>query len=177
VKVVDVRNPAAPLVVGSVDFDGAVSDTRIVGDVLYVVANRWAWYGAPSETGATDDLVVRSIDLSAPSAPVLRESLSFPGTSNVIHVSPTTLYVASSDWSDWQHPRTTVRVVDIDDPQGALRETGALEVDGARRVFDLGLGGFRLGFGFGLGGFQGGGFGGCIGFVPLFPPVFHKFEN
>ena len=130
VKVVDVRDAAHPVVVGSVDFDGAVSDTRIVGDVLYVVANRWAWYGTP-DGGATDDLVVRSIDLSTPAAPVLKQSLVFSGNSNVIHVSPTTLYVASTSYTDWQKPKTTVRVVDIDDPQGAIAERTALEVDGS----------------------------------------------
>ncbi len=129
VRIVDVKDPNAPVVVGGIDLDGAISDTRIVGDVLYVVANRWAWYTNPGSTDTTDSLEVSSIDLSNPAAPLLAQQLSFPGSSNVIHVSPTTLYVASPG-QDWQNPTTTVTVVDISDPHGALATTGTINVPG-----------------------------------------------
>lgn len=130
VRIIDIRQPDAPVVVGGIDLEGAISDTRIVGDVLYVVANRWAWYDNFASADDTNDLVVSSIDLARPSAPVLRESLHFPGTSNVIHVSPTTLYVASPD-GQWPNPQTNVTLVDISDPAGHLAARGSLSVAGS----------------------------------------------
>jgi hypothetical protein len=129
VRIVDVRQPTAPVVVGSIDLEGAISDTRIVGDVLYVVANRWSWYSNAGSTDTTDALVVSSIDLSNRASPQLREQLEFPGTSNVIHVSQSTLYVASPDFSGTT-ARTNVTLVGIDDPAGDLVQRGALTVDG-----------------------------------------------
>jgi hypothetical protein len=129
VRVVDVRQPDAPVVVGGLDLEGAVSDTRIVGDVLYVVSNRWAWYDNAGSADTSGSLVVTSIDLAAPSAPIVRESMTFPGSSHVIHVSPTTLYVASNEWSE-AGGRTKVEIVDIDDPAGDLEAKGSLVADG-----------------------------------------------
>lgn len=146
VRIVDVRRPEAPVVVGGIDLDGAVSDTRIVGDVLYVVANRWSWYSNAGSSDNVDALVVSSIDLANPAAPQLKEHLEFTGTSNVIHVSPTTLYVASPDGT-WQSPRTNVAVVDIDDPHGHLAAKGSLTVDGyveQRFQLDEFAGNFRI---------------------------------
>lgn len=130
VRIVDVRVPTAPVVVGGIDLEGAISDTRIVGDVLYVVANRWAWYDNAASADDTNALVVSSIDLAQPAAPVLKASMRFEGTSNVIHVSPTTLYVASPE-GDWSSPNTKVSVVDINDPAGALVSKGDFSVEGS----------------------------------------------
>lgn len=146
IRIVDVRAPDAPVVVGGIDIEGAVSDTRIVGDVLYAVSTRWAWYSNGGSTDNTDSLFVASIDLANPAAPHLVETLSFPGSTNEIHVSPTTLYVASPD-GDWQHPRTNVTVVDIDDPQGDLETVGSYVADGwvdDRFQLDEFAGTFRL---------------------------------
>ncbi|MFM2151932.1 MAG: hypothetical protein RL199_367 [Pseudomonadota bacterium] len=146
VRVVDVRNPDAPVVVGGLDLEGAVSDTRIVGDVLYVVANRWAWYDNAASSDTSGSLVVTSIDLAAPSAPIVRETMSFPGASHVIHASPTTLYVASNEWSE-AGGRTKVELVDIDDPAGDLEAKGSLVADGTvdqRFQLDEYAGHFRL---------------------------------
>jgi len=128
VRVVDVRNPDAPVEVSRVEVEGAVSETRMVGDVLYVVANRWAWYGNSGSQDVKDALEVTSVDLADPSAPRQGNTLRYEGTSNVVHASPTTLYVSSPRFDGEAH--TTVHVVDIADAGGTLAESGAIEVPG-----------------------------------------------
>lgn len=146
VRVVDVRVPDQPVIVGGIDVEGAVSDTRIVGDVLYVVSNRYAWYDASGSSDFKSELFVASIDLADPSSPQLVQRLDFPSTSNHIHVSPTTLYVASPT-GDWRNQATTVTIVDIDDPHGAIEATGQLSVQGFvedRSQLDEYAGTFRI---------------------------------
>lgn len=146
VRVVDVRHPEAPVVIGEFAVNGFVSDTRIVGDVLYVVSNRWAYYSHPGSDDVRDELFVSSIDLSAPHAPLEVETLSFPGSSHIIHVSPSRLYVASPG-GDWNDPITDVTLVDIDDPAGDLAIKGSLRVAGSvdrRFQLDEHAGTFRV---------------------------------
>lgn len=130
VRILDVRRPEAPVVVGAIDVQGVVTDTRMVGDVLYVVSTRYAWYSMQGSDDDTDELFVASIDLSNPAAPMLVDSLAFEGSANVIHVSPTKLFVASPDGS-WDRPTTTITSVDISDPAGAISAMGTFSVQGA----------------------------------------------
>src|SRR5690606_21461178 len=60
---IDLSDPTAPAELGDVLLDGYVADTRLVGDVIYAVANRYAWWGYDGvrETEARDLTVLTSI--------------------------------------------------------------------------------------------------------------------
>src|SRR2546428_1966846 len=41
-----------PRVVGGINLEGDCSDSRIVGDVMYLVSNRYPWYSGLGTTGS-----------------------------------------------------------------------------------------------------------------------------
>src|SRR5206468_12579514 len=55
--VVDIANPALPNVLARFNIEGYISNTRRVGDVLYVVSNRYAWWNCSGSTDSVDSTV------------------------------------------------------------------------------------------------------------------------
>lgn len=133
VLAVDVSSPAAPLVQNEHWIPGYITDTRIVGDVLYAVANQYAWYGYYYPNEEWSDLThLLSIDLSDPDFIHEVDRLAFPrdgGWDNHVHVTPRAIYVASSHWGDSRY-ETTIRYVDISDPAGHMAIGAAVQVPG-----------------------------------------------
>ena len=129
IAIVDLTDPAHPEVVGRRDVEGYISDSRIVGDELYVVTNTW---GCPDCTDIAGELLddgapytaVLSYDLSEPGALAPVDTLEFPGNAFQIHVTPEAIFVAATDWAE-ESVETLVSYVDISDPNGtiALRDT------------------------------------------------------
>jgi hypothetical protein len=138
---VDVSRPAAPEVLARLDLEGSVTDTRLVGDVLYVVSRRDAWQDAMPLAGAApagpagDLAYVASFDLSDPRAPRAVARVDFPaaGWESHAHVTDRRITLAQSGW-DASGPVTRLTAVDIADPSGALA-VGAT-FDAAGRVAD-----------------------------------------
>jgi len=160
---VDVADPAHPVTITSLEVEGQVETTRLVGDVLYVVSRRIPWFDfgpmgggvavgaggtvssgtgvattgpALAGTDATSDLTyVASFDLSTPAAPRAVARLDFPsaGWSTTAHVGPDRITLAQSGWGADGAPHTSLRAVDISDPAGALALGGEATVDGLVR--------------------------------------------
>jgi uncharacterized secreted protein with C-terminal beta-propeller domain len=120
-SIIDVRRPEASVLVGYVPLSGQTTNTRLVGEVLYVA----------SDSGGT----IESVNVSDPQAPRLVDRLSVPLGSYGSHVLATenTFFIASesystatasgecaSSYSD-RDGCTTVFAVDISAPSGALR--------------------------------------------------------
>jgi hypothetical protein len=120
-SIIDVRRPEAAVLVGYVALSGQTTNTRLVGDVLYVA----------SDSGAT----IESVNVADPRTPRLVDRLTVPLGSYGSHVlaTPTTFYVASesystttavgecaSSYSD-NDGCTTIFAIDISSPSGALR--------------------------------------------------------
>ena len=141
---VDVSRAAQPAVLARLDLEGSVTDTRLVGDVLYVVSRRYAWQdalplpsGAPVGTGAAtgatagDLSYVASFDLSDPRAPrqVARVSFPAPGWESHAHVTDARITLAQSGW-DTTGPVTRFTPVDISDPGGRLAVGASFEAPG-----------------------------------------------
>lgn len=125
VVVVDVRGDRAAEV-ARVPVPGHIVESRLVGAALYlaaqdyrVAADRWE-----------NVLRVQPVDFADPAAPVVRPGLEFPGWPTALQATSELLLLAEQE--DWS--RTRVRVVDISDPRGAVRERAALPVPG--RVAD-----------------------------------------
>lgn len=159
VVAVDVSDPASPRILSSLPVDGQVEQTRIVGDVLYVVSRHYWWYdwigaasvGAGLAAGASpaclgcppppgEDLVyVQSFDVSDPSAPRPVERLDLPASDWDTHANVTaeriTLSLAGWDvdaFGAWG-PVTHFQVVDISDPGGRLAKGVAFATPGQVR--------------------------------------------
>jgi hypothetical protein len=163
---VDVADPAAPAVTGEYALDGQVEESRLVGDVLYVVSRRWWWWdwagpvaatgaaGLPIGGGGADTVYVASFDVTAPAHPVPVGRLELPATGWDVHanVTPERVTLSFAGWaqdaSGAYGPLTNFQVVDISDPSGALAAGAAFSAKGTVRDrwgmdFDAATGLFR----------------------------------
>jgi len=136
-RVLDVSDPTLPRVIGSLDILGEATDSRIVGDVLYVVAQRYAWYDRYDSTDNVTKSVVLSVDISDPANIRAVEHLDFPqgGWEQHIAVNQNAIYVSASGWDQGAYGyQTKIDYVDISDPAGHIARRGEVQVTG--RVMD-----------------------------------------
>jgi hypothetical protein len=136
VLVVDVKDPTHPQTVGTFKVDGEVTDTRIVGDVLYAVSKRNPDYWRYDTQDWHDTTWVMSIDMSDPTQIRAVDKKEFPGAANVIQVYDTALSIAATDPNyylvDANNARQTlITYVDISDAKGTIKVGGTAYVPGA----------------------------------------------
>jgi hypothetical protein len=152
IVIVDIANPANPTIINAVNIEGYISDTRRVGEVLYVVSNRWGWWSCAGSTDNVDLTFVASINIQDPNDIFEVERVNFPGSSNYIHVTQNALFVAQYFWS-WNDPSSAydygsdVTYVDISDPNGAIAVRDTVQVPGTLRdkfALDWYDGSFRI---------------------------------
>lgn len=122
VAVVDYASRTAPKVIGSVDIDGNIVESRRVGDVVYVVSN--VWIPASGATPASQQTVVKSIYVGG-RTPRVVDTLSFAGTSYQIHASDKFLFLGQYNGQE-----TTIDLYDISDAQGHIVHGQAVTVPG-----------------------------------------------
>ncbi len=132
-QALDVSNPESPAERGHLDLPGSISDSRKVGDVIYVVTHQrdYCW-----ECDAVANTRISSFDVSDPAVfnPVDQERFENQdetwGTRHV-SVSQDRIYVSGYTWSSDGSPRAgTIQVVDISDPAGAINPGAVVEVAG-----------------------------------------------
>jgi hypothetical protein len=138
---VDVSRPGAPAVLARLDVEGSVTDTRLVGDVLYVVSRKSSWQDVlpvpgggvtGTASGPVGDLAfVASFDLSDPRAPRAVARVDFPATGWESHalVTDERIVLAQSGWSPAGEV-TRFTFVDVSDPGGALGVGASFEASG-----------------------------------------------
>lgn len=144
--VVDVGNPQAPAALSQLDFDGFVSASRRVGDVLYAAGNRQLGGGRsqvddspasqPADQSTTQPVFdpngpgvfVTSINIADPANVAPVETEVFGGTSLDIHVSQTAMYVLGPDHEVAE--TTLVTYVDISDAGGQIAVRDQFRVPG-----------------------------------------------
>jgi hypothetical protein len=130
---IDVSDPAHPGVVADVPLDGQVDQTRLVGDVLYVVSRTTSWYGPYASVGlaasgvssgpAADTVYAASFDVTDPRRPsqVARVELPATGWDTHANVTPERITLSFAGWDGTAAgPVTRFRAVDISDPGGAM---------------------------------------------------------
>ncbi len=132
VLVYDVSNPSQPVITKKVEFRGYLSDSRIVGDVLYIVSSDRRYHYNPimSSTG-TPMGFVHSFSIQDDLKSVQTHELKLPSyneSMNVVDVeqedSSYKYYLISSSRNNhgwWRSSPSTVEVVDISDPQGLIK--------------------------------------------------------
>lgn len=138
-RIVDVADPTAPRLLGGIDLAGDCTDSRIVGEVLYLVTQRYPWYSNPWTSDTEDKTQVVSVRVANPGAVEVIDTADFPrnGWEHHVSVTPDRIYLASSGWT-WTGERgqydTRIRVIDISDPLGEIVIRG--EVPAPGRVQD-----------------------------------------
>lgn len=138
-RIVDISNVQSPTVVGGINLDGDCSDSRIVGDVLYTVSQRYPWYSYDGSSDNEDKTTVVSIDISDTQNVHVVDTADFPrnGWQHHLSVTADTIYVAASGYRmvdnvNWDYRQfTKITHVDITDPAGDIRVRGDIEVEGA----------------------------------------------
>ena len=131
--IIDVTDPAAPALQGKINLVGYASESRRVGDVIYIIGSNYVpWgYDRPADQ-PTDEGFVASVNVADPTniIPVDRKAIS--GNALVMHVSQTALFAASQDWDPNSGDTiTVVQAVDISDPAGAITIRGSVNVPGS----------------------------------------------
>ncbi|WP_437973910.1 beta-propeller domain-containing protein [Sorangium sp. So ce295] len=133
IEALDVSNPAAIQQIGSFDLPGAISDSRIVGDVLYTVTfEDGGCWGCKESRNTT----VTSLAVSDPAEIAVVDQLSYDddpndyGWQRSVSVTQDRMYIAGIEWDGTDEGHSTIQVVDISDPGGALVEGASVEAVG-----------------------------------------------
>ncbi len=141
VRGLDCNDPAHIQDVGDAYLRGWVKDTRIVGSVLYTVAEDYGWeygweyagYGV-SSTSQGPTVSIASVSFAGGAVRKVGEQ-TFTGQGGIFNVTPSSILFASQHVTDPNNPyggssQTDLRYVDISDPGGAIRVRGGLTIDG-----------------------------------------------
>lgn len=134
IVIVDLSEKSNPHILGSYDLSGEVTDSRIVGDILYVVSSEKPLYWPDAETSQgkeeeqnQDNIFIASLNVSDPSNIHVVDREDFGGFANYIHVWEDAIFVESKAESN---EMTIITYVDISDPSGSISVRGSIEVPG-----------------------------------------------
>ncbi|MEW5851064.1 MAG: beta-propeller domain-containing protein [Myxococcota bacterium] len=143
-RIIDVSNLTSPHLLGGINLEGDCTDSRIVGDVMYLVSHRYPWYWDYTTTDTEDKTSILSVTIADPTDVHVVDTKDFPreGWEHHIHVNSEAIYLASSGYQSYQDEQgwwtgnyvTDIKYIDISDPAGAIRVRGGVELNG--RVMD-----------------------------------------
>lgn len=134
IEALDVTNPGNINVIGSFDLPGSISDSRVVGDVLYAVTfeDGYCWNCAPSP-----NTTITSLAIASPEDISVVDSLSFAdndpygyGWRRSVSATADRMYVSGIEWDGSSDGHSTIQVVDISDPGGQLELGAVVEAEG-----------------------------------------------
>ncbi len=135
VLALDVSDPAHIEELATFRIPGAISDSRIVGDVLYVVGyeSGSCWGCAQGEPGTT----IISLDVSDPLQVTKVDELRYLDMTNEwggwkksVTVTDERMYVGGVEYWGSGALGSTIDVIDISDPNGDLVPNGRVEAEG-----------------------------------------------
>jgi hypothetical protein len=134
VVALDASDPANIRSLGEFSVAGAISDSRIVGNILYVVSYQ---NGSCWECAATQPrTVVLSLDISNPSAVKKVDELVYNDVNDEwgwgarsITVTDQRMYVGGREWRDGVGG-STIQVIDISNPNGDLVPGASVQAEG-----------------------------------------------
>lgn len=133
VVVLDARNPSSITELSRFAIPGSISDSRIVGDVLYVAAYEDGYCWGCGDAPRTNLL---SLDVAAPADIQLVDELGFDEREDTyswkrsLTATDERLYLAGPTWGANEPVGSTIQVVDISDPDGDMELGAAVEVGG-----------------------------------------------
>jgi hypothetical protein len=127
VLIVGVTN-GVPSVAAKLVVSGAITESRLVGDALYVAAQ--SLRPKPGSGGSTWEwgTEISSFDLAAPDAPVARSTIWYAGYNNVVHATDIYFFAVTQDPVNYQ--RSHVNVIDITAADGTVHAYDTITVAG-----------------------------------------------
>lgn len=134
IEALNVADPANITSMGSFSLPGSISDSRIVGDVLYAVTyeNGYCW-----NCQEKPNTTVTSLNIQSATSIAVVDQLSYDdndpfgyGWKKSVSVTPERMYIAGIEWGGEGEGHSTIQVVDISDPGGDLVEGASVEAKG-----------------------------------------------
>ncbi|WP_437285795.1 beta-propeller domain-containing protein [Sorangium sp. So ce406] len=134
IEALDVSDPANIASIGSFNLPGSISDSRIVGDVLYAVTfeDGYCW-----GCSGTRNTTVTSLAVGDPAEITVVDQLTYDdedpygyGWQRSVSVTADRMYVAGIEWNGTDEGHSTIQVIDISDPGGDLVEGTSVEAVG-----------------------------------------------
>ncbi|MCC6648742.1 MAG: beta-propeller domain-containing protein [Polyangiaceae bacterium] len=136
VEAIDVTDPGALTTIGSFDLPGEISDSRMIGDVLYAVSYENGYCWRCTNGNAT---TVTSLAVGDPKAVSVIDTLSIANPKNQyggwgrrsVTVTNDRMYVAGEEYSSTSTTHgSTIQIVDISAGTGKLAKGAAVPVKG-----------------------------------------------
>jgi len=126
VVTIDVGDASELRAITQYELPGTISDSRIVGDVLYLVTHQDDDCGGCQ---SKPTVFITSLDVGDPTSIRRIDELSFvsaehyeyKGGEHAVTATSQRIYVASPEWGTAEKYGSRIQVVDISDPEGALR--------------------------------------------------------
>lgn len=135
--VVDTTDPKNLAVLGEFEMDGAITDSRQVGDVIYVAATEYIyrWYECDGEEGTSgnEQTTLVSINIKDPKDIKIVDKKTLDGYSYTLYVSQKSIYVAEADtyyWNEDYKEGYPVTMFDISDPEGKIVKKAEFRTEG-----------------------------------------------
>jgi hypothetical protein len=162
VRGIDARDPTNMKITGEALLGGWVRDTRVVGDVLYAVTERYGWdsewYGGFGDgiassgvaTNSGPQVSVSSVSFADGKISAV-DSYDVPGYGGVFNVTPSSILLASEVGTNGNGPygvdaQSELRYLDISDPGGQIVERGSVIVPGSLQSWGADNGRWNLDF-------------------------------
>jgi len=164
VRGIDARDPAHMKVTGEALLGGWVRDTRVVGDVLYAVTEKYpwdyGWYGLGGDGGVTTatggptsaQVTVASVSFASGEINAIDE-YQVPGYGGIFNVTPSSILLASevlTSTDQYGNGTSTgtsrLSYLDISDPGGQIVERGSVVVPGSVQSWGADNGRWNLDF-------------------------------
>jgi len=142
IRVVDISDLKNPKIIGGFQIEGNITDTRIVGNILYAVSNRYSYYYYYGDTRDNKDLTsVYAINIEDPKNIFISDKLEFEKSNmsyeNNVHVTTDAIFLSQYKWgyiNEYGYyveaNATDITYIDISDPDGKLSIGSKFEVPG-----------------------------------------------
>ena len=135
--VVNTEDPTDLKLIGEFEIEGWITDSRQVGDVIYVASTEYTYYwydcGGDYGTSGADRISIMSINVKDPKNIKMADKVSVDGYSYTLYVSKKSIYVAEADTYYWNEDYTDgypVTMFDISDPEGKIVKKATFKTDG-----------------------------------------------
>ena len=135
--VVNTEDPTDLKLIGEFEIEGWITDSRQVGDVIYVASTEYTyyWYGCDGDGGESgkDQISIMSINVKDPENIKMADKVSVEGYGYTLYVSQKSIYVAEADtyyWTEDYDKGYPVTMFDISDPEGKIVKKAEFRTDG-----------------------------------------------
>ena len=135
--VVNTEDPANLKLIGEFEIEGWITDSRQVGDVIYVASTEYTyyWYGCDGNGGESgkNQISIMSINVKDPQNIKKVKKVSVEGYGYTLYVSQKSIYVAEADtyyWTEDYDKGYPVTMFDISDPEGNIVKKAEFRTDG-----------------------------------------------